>query len=143
MSTPNLTLCRAVVWDTFIHPLECVIGSPIGLVNRSAKICYCRASRDEAPREGKLRNVSQAQLRSGGPSCVETKCFSLGSRLGRELRVRSRETEARFIQRSRTQDPCVGECNQVDNASFTPKPGMFVPLCPGVNGKKMSARVRL
>ena len=95
-----------------IHPLERVIGSPIGLVNSSAKICDCCASRDKAAGEGKLRNVSQAQLGSGWPSRVETKCFGLRPRFGRELRVRPRESEAGFIQRLRAQYPCVGEATR-------------------------------
>ena len=52
--------CRGM--GDVIHPLERVIGSPIGLINSSAKICDCCASRDKAAGEGKLRNISQAQL---------------------------------------------------------------------------------
>src|SRR3984893_14463743 len=99
-----------------VHHLEGVDGSAAGLIDRSTQVAHGCAAGDESAGERKLRNISQAERRPGGPPGVQSEIGCLRPSFGRQLDVGSGESQASFVQRSGSKHTSVGDGHQVIGA---------------------------
>src|SRR5581483_113123 len=99
-----------------VENLERVLRRRVWLIDGPAEIGNRRAAGNESAGEHDLRDIAQAERRSGWPSGVE----AVGSGLWTELRAqrfhRSGEAEANLIERLGCQYPRVRDRGQVSPA---------------------------